>query len=78
MCDGSKHCEDCGSFIPLTKRDAMTVCNSLPHFGAWQRWRAQIIKQVAYALKCHGICAYMAEIVDGIGVPCDEGFWDDK
>lgn len=76
MCDEGR-CKDCGYYMPITKTEVTSICNSLPHMGAWQKWRAQKIKQVAYALKCHGKCAYQTDIVDGLGVGCEE-FWRDE
>lgn len=73
MCDELKHCEDCGYIFPITKKEALSVCNSLPHMGVFvQRYRRQILAGVAFALKQHGICALHTEIVDANQIACDE------
>ena len=73
MCE-SRHCEDCGYFLPFGKVDAAMVCNALSHVGAWNRYRKQVIVAVALAIKQFGICAYRTELVDKLGIPCDEIF----
>ncbi len=74
MCEDIRHCGECGAFIPICKAEAESIIAAMPHVGKWQRYRDAVIVAVGYALKQHGICAYLAEIVDGMGIACTE-FW---
>lgn len=74
MCDEPskmRRCETCELMRGISTNEAVSICNALPMVGAWQRWRAQIIKAIGYALKQHGICAYKLEIVDKISPACE-------
>lgn len=72
MADELTHCEDCQFLFPITKREALSVCNSLPHVGVFNRHRRLVAAGVALALKQHGICALHTEIVETLSIACDE------
>lgn len=72
MAENVTHCEDCQFLFPITKREALSVCNSLPYVGVFLKQRRQIATGVAMALKQHGICALHTEIVDSLNIACDE------
>lgn len=70
--DDGQWCGGCEFFVPLGKKDATRVCESMPEQGRWLRYRKDVLMSMAAALKRCGICAWRCEIVESIGIPCDE------
>ena len=70
MQEDGLHCENCRYFFEITKEQAQSVCDAMPHVGKWNRWRAEVHWAVRYALGCHGVCGWRAEIRDTLAKPC--------